>query len=156
MPKKAPKPVPKGMNTVTPVLNFKGDCSTAIAVYKKAFGAVVVGDIATGPNGKVLHAMIKIGGSNIMLSDVMHKDVSLAGLRSNMWVYVDDCDKMFNRAVAAGCTVVWPLTDMFWGDRTGVLKDPFGHQWSIATLKWVLKPEEMRKAQDEWLKSVKK
>ncbi len=155
---KAPKPVPEGMHTVTSVLNFKGDCLKAIEFYKKALGATVVGEVAKGPDNKVMHALIKIGDSSVMLSDLMGmgKEEDAVGLNNNLWVYVDNCDALFNRAVAAGATVTWPPTDQFWGDRVGVAKNPFGNQWSIATAKLVLTPEEIQKAQEEWLKTMKK
>lgn len=156
MPIKASKPIPDGIQSVTPVINFTGDCAQAIDFYKKAFGAEVVGDIAKAPDGKVLHAMIKIGDSNVMLSDVMGPAENAAGLRGNLWLYVDNCDSIFNRAAGAGCKVVWPLIDQFWGDRAGTIIDPFGHQWSIATLKWILTPQEMKEKQAEWFASLKR
>ncbi len=69
-------------------------------------------------------------------------------------MYVEDCDVIFNRAVEAGCEVLMPMADAFWGDRFGKVKDPFGHCWAIATHKWVLTPEEMQERQQEWLKSL--
>ena len=158
MAKKAPKPVPEGMHTVTSVLNFKGDCVKAIEFYQKAFGATVVGEVAKGPDNKVMHAMIKIGDSNVMLSDLMGmgKEEDAVGVRNNLWVYVKDCDALFNQAVGAGAAVTWSPTDQFWGDRVSVVKDPFGNQWSIATAKWIMTPEEMQKAQEEWFKTMKK
>lgn len=71
-----------------------------------------------------------------------------------MWVYVDDCDALYRRAIDAGCTVVNEIMDAFWGDRMGKIKDPFGHCWMIASQKYVLTPEEMQQRQDEWLKSL--
>ncbi len=152
---KAAKPIPEGMHTVTPVLNFNGNCEKAIEFYKKAFQATVVGEIAKGPGGMVLHALIKIGDANVMLSDLMGKQDNPVGLYGNMWIYIDDCDSMFNKAISAGAVAVWPLTDQFWGDRVGVIKDPFNHQWSIATLKFTMSQEEMQKKQDEWMKTMK-
>jgi PhnB protein len=157
MAKKAPRPVPEGMHMVTPVLNFKGDCVKAIEFFQKAFGAMVVGEVAKGPDAKVMHALIKIGDSNVMLSDlmVMGKEADAVGVRNNLWVYIDNCDTLFDRAVAAGAAVTWPPTDQFWGDRVAVVKDPFGNQWSIATAKWVMTQEEMQKAQVEFFKMMK-
>ena len=156
MPKKAPKPVPKGMHTVTSVLNFKGDCAEAIEFFKRAFGATVVGRIEKGADDKVMHALIKIGDSMVMLSDLMGPDKDPVGVRNNLWVYVNNCDTLFNRAVAAGATVTWPLSNQFWGDRVGVVRDPYGNQWSIATAKLVLTPRELQKAQEEWFKTMKR
>ncbi len=155
MPTKAANPVPHGMHTVTPVLNFRGNCSKAIDFYKEAFGATVVGDIATGPGGMVLNAMLKIGNSILMLSDLMQASGPTFGLNANLWIYTDDCDALFNRAVSAGCKAKGPMLDMFWGDRVGALTDPFDNQWSIASQKFVPTPEEMRKSQEEWMKSNK-
>ncbi len=76
--------------------------------------------------------------------------VATAGL----WVYVDDCDALFKQATDAGCQVLMPLEDAFWGDRMGKVKDPYGHCWAIATHKWVFTPEEMKKRQQEWLKKL--
>jgi PhnB protein len=156
MPRKSLKPVPKGMRTITPALNFKDNCIQAIEFYKKAFNAEVIGNIAKGPDGKVLHALMKVDDSCFMLSDVMGQDKEQFGLRANMWMYVAKCDSMFTQAVAAGAKILYPMTDQFWGDRVGALVDPFNHLWSIATLKWILTPEEMQKGQDEWFKSSKK
>jgi PhnB protein len=156
MPRKALKPIPKGMRTITPVLNFKGDCIKAIEFYKKAFGAKVIGEVVKGPDGKVLHALLKIGDSNVMLSDLMGQDDEQFGLHANMWVYIADCDSVFNRAIAAGAKVKYPIMDQFWGDRVGALVDPFNNLWSIATLKWIMTPEEIQKGQDDWFKSIKK
>jgi PhnB protein len=158
MPTKALKPVPEGMNTITTELYYNGNCLQAIEFYKKAFGATTIGEIAKGPDGKsVMHAMLKIGDSNIMLADAWPgnwetgpKNTATAGL----FLYVEDCDKLYNQAVKAGCIVVNEMMDAFWGDRMGKVKDPFGHCWSIASLKWILTPEEISKGMDEWMKSV--
>jgi len=75
---------------------------------------------------------------------------------ASMWVYVEDCDAVFNRAVEAGCEILEEMMDAFWGDRNGKVKDPFGHCWSIASHKWILTPEEMQKGQKEWEEGLKK
>ena len=158
MPEKAPRPVPEGMNTVTTQLWFDGNCGEAIEFYKQAFGAEQLGHIAYGPDGKsVMHAMVRIGDTNIMMADAWPgqwetapTDKATAGL----FVYADDCDAWCDRAIEAGCESLYPATDMFWGDRMGKVKDPYGHCWGIATHKWVLTPEEVQKGQDEWLASM--
>ena len=103
-----------------------------------------------GPDGKtIMHAEIQIGNSRVMLSDEMpgmsRSPQSLGGTASSLLLYVDDVDAAWQKAVAAGAKVVMPLADMFWGDRFGQLEDPFGHQWSMATHKEDVSPEEMGK-----------
>jgi PhnB protein len=154
MPQKATKPIPDGINTVTPYLVFTGNCSEAIDFYQKALGAKLVYAADKSPDGKVMHATLKIGDSNIMLSDTWQKGDGLSGLKSNLWLYVDDADVFYNRAVKAGCEVVMKMADAFWGDRLGEVRDPFGHTWNFATRKWVLTPEEVKDAEAKWLKSA--
>lgn len=158
MPQQAPKPVPEGMHTLTAHLWFNGNCLEAIEFYQKAFGAELVTPAVTGPNGKgVMHAMLKLGSSHLMMADAWPggwESGPKAGATAGLWLYVEDCDALFQRATKAGCEVVMPLMDAFWGDRMGKLKDPFGHGWAIATQKWVLTPEEMQARQQDWLKSL--
>jgi len=143
------KPVPEGMRTVTPHLVCAG-AAEAIAFYKKAFDAVELGRMP-GPQGKLMHAQIRIGDSAVMLVDEFPDwgsfgPKSLKGSPVTIHLYVDDADAVFERAVAAGATVTMPLADMFWGDRYGRLEDPFGHYWSIATHVRDVTPEEMQEA----------
>lgn len=159
MAKKTPNPVPAGLHTVTPNLVFNGNCKEALDFYKKAFNAELQGKIFYSPDGKtVWHSMIKIGDSNVMCSDAMEgssdkgpKDYTTVSLM----LYVDDCDAWFKRAKEAGGEVIMPVEDMFWGDRMGNLKDPFGHSWAIASAKWEYTPEEMQKGQDEFVAHMK-
>ncbi|MFI5323452.1 MAG: VOC family protein [Thermodesulfobacteriota bacterium] len=133
------KPVPEGMNTVTPHLVCKG-AAQAIEFYKEAFGAEERGRLST-PDGKnVLHAALRIGDSVIMLADEFLDwgsvgPETLKGTPVVIHLYVEDADSVFDQAVKAGATVTMPLEDMFWGDRYGKLRDPFGHSRSIATHK---------------------
>ena len=129
-------PVPADMHTVTPHLVCAG-AAEAIEFYKKAFGAT---DAITmpGPGGKLMHAQIRINGSAVMLVDEMPEHGALGpkalkGTPVTIHLYVDDVDAFVARAVQAGATLKMPVTDMFWGDRYGVLIDPFGHSWSVAT-----------------------
>jgi PhnB protein len=143
------KPVPDGMRTVTPHLVCAG-AADAIDFYKKAFNAVEVGRLA-GPQGKLMHAQIRIGDSAVMLVDEFPDwgsfgPKSLKGSPVTIHLYVEDVDAAFKRAVDAGATVKMALADMFWGDRYGVLEDPFGHYWSIATHVRDVSPEEMQQA----------
>ncbi|NLG18723.1 MAG: glyoxalase/bleomycin resistance/extradiol dioxygenase family protein [Fibrobacter sp.] len=151
MPKKTPNPVPEGMHTITPYLSFKNNCNEAIAFYEKALGAKLIGGIEKTPDGRVMHSMMKVGDSNFMLSDSF-RPVTYGTPMIEMWLYVDDADALFDRAVKAGCEITMQMEDAFWGDRLGQVKDPFGHIWSIATAKWELSPEEMKQREQEWMK----
>jgi PhnB protein len=145
---KARSPVPEGFHTVTPHLVFD-DSSQAIEWYKKSLGAEEA-SCMRGPDGKVIHAELQIGNSRFMLNDAMgggRSPKALGGSPVGFWIYVPDCDAVFNRAVAAGANVapgpMGQLTDQFWGDRSGTFTDPFGYQWTIATRKEDLSREEM-------------
>ncbi len=154
MPQKAPTPVPEGIHTVTPYLVFKGDCSKAVEFYQKAFGATLPMPPEKTPDGKVMHATLKIGDSIIMMSDTFQNPENATGMKTNLWLYVDDSDAYFKRAIQAGCAVAMKMEDAFWGDRVGEVKDPFGHTWNFATRKWMLTPQEMEKREEEWMKSA--
>jgi len=154
---KARKAVPEGHHTVTPQLTLD-NAAQAIDWYKRALGATEVSR-AVGPDGKVMHAEVRIGDSPIMLNDEMGGAKSAKAIGSSpasLWVYVEDCDALFNRAVAAGARVapgpMGQLTDQFWGDRTGTFTDPHGYRWTIATHKEDLTPEEMQQRQDAFMK----
>jgi PhnB protein len=146
------KPIPQGFRSVTPYLTLN-DAARAIDFYKRAFGAQEVMRMA-GPDGKIGHAEIKIGDSMIMLADEMagsgsRSPQSLAGTTGGIFLYVENADAVFNQAVSAGAQVEAPLADMFWGDRYGRLRDPFGHSWSVATHKEDIAPAEMSKRMQE-------
>ncbi|WP_353154282.1 VOC family protein [Herminiimonas fonticola] len=141
--------IPAGMHSVTPHLVCAG-AADAIAFYIKAFNAVETFRLP-GPEGKLMHAQLRIGDSTIMLVDEMPScgalgPKALKGTPISLHLYVEDADAAFARAVAAGASVKLALTDMFWGDRYGVVEDPFGHQWSIATHIRDVGPEEMQQA----------
>jgi PhnB protein len=141
------KPIPNDMHTITPHL-VCADASAAIAFYQQAFGATELSRLP-GPGGKLMHASVRIGDSTVMLVDEFPEwgsvgPKALKGSPVTLHMYVTDADVAFKRAVDAGATVKMPLEDMFWGDRYGVLIDPFGHQWSIATHIRDLTPEEIR------------
>ncbi len=144
---KAARPIPEGYHTVTPYLAVdSGD--EAIRFYKKAFGAEEILRMR-GPDGKsVMHAEIRIGDSHVMLAEEFpgvgnRSPKSLGGTSASVHLYVNDVDAAFKRAVEAGAEVVMPVTDMFWGDRFGKVRDPFGQEWSLATAKETLTPEEI-------------
>jgi PhnB protein len=145
----AVKPIPDGMHSVTPHLVCAG-AADAIEFYKKAFGAVEGGRMP-GPDGKVMHAQIKIGDSHVMLADEFPDYGSvgpkaLGGTAVTLHLYVPNADEVFQRALDAGATVKMPIGDMFWGDRYGIVTDPFGHSWSIATHMKDMTPEQMAAA----------
>lgn len=139
MPKKV-RPVPKGFTTVTPHLSVK-DAQAALAFYKKAFGAKVLGKMMA-PDGKVLHADLMIGDAHVFLADPM---MGAEPRTNSIHLYVENADKVWKKAVAAGAKVVMPLENAFWGDRYGLLADPFGQQWSIASHVEDVSPADMKK-----------
>jgi PhnB protein len=149
------KPIPDGYHAVTPYL-IVGDGARAIEFYKQAFGAVEVMRMH-GPGGKVGHAEIRIGDSPIMLADEFpgcdtRSPASLGGSPVSIYLYVEDADTVFARAVAAGATAVRPVEDQFYGDRTGGLRDPFGHIWHVGTHREDLSAEELRRRHEEFIK----
>lgn len=126
---------PKGMHSVTPHLVCAG-AAKAIEFYKKAFDAQELMRLEA-PNGKIMHACIRIGDSALMLVDEMEEcntssPKTLKGTPVTLHLYVKNCDDAIKKAAAAGATIVMPAEDMFWGDRYGVVEDPFGHRWSMA------------------------
>jgi uncharacterized glyoxalase superfamily protein PhnB len=159
MPQTAPNPVPEGMNTVTTHLLFNGNCRQAIEFYEKTFDASVVGEIMDGPEGKtVMHALMKFGDTFIMMADGMPGSWEKGPAdhtTASLFMYVNDCDAVYNKALAAGCRVEHPMMDAFWGDRMGNIVDPFGHAWGIASHRWDLTPEEMAKGYEEWMREMK-
>jgi PhnB protein len=154
---KAKSAVPAGFHAVTPQLTLDNAAQT-IEWYKKALGAEELSR-ATGPDGKIMHAEIRVGDSIIMLNDVMGPNGkgprAYGGSPASLWVYVQDSDAVFNRAVAAGARVLegamGKMADQFWGDRAGTLKDPEGYMWTIATRKEDLTPEEMDRRGKEFM-----
>jgi uncharacterized glyoxalase superfamily protein PhnB len=132
----------------------------AVEFYKQAFGAVEKG-VMKGPDGKVMHAELRIGDSLFMLADEFPQFGSLSpqtigGTGTGLHIYVEDVDSAFDRAIKAGATVEMPVSEMFWGDRFGKLVDPFGHKWSIATHTRDMSAEEIEEAQSEFMKQMPK
>jgi PhnB protein len=142
------KPVPEGYHTVTPYLIFDG-AGGAIEFYKRALGASEVMRL-DDPSGRIHHAEIRIGDSQIMLADE-HPELqalspkTIGGSPVTMHVYVEDVDAAVDRAVKAGAKLVRPVADQFYGDRTGGIEDPFGYRWFIATHKEDLTLDEVRR-----------
>ncbi len=142
------RPVPLGYEGITPYLTVRG-AEQALAFYKKAFGAKETLRLA-GPDGRVMHAEMKVFDRMVMLADEAPEQgrlgpQSLKGTTVGLFVYSQDVDKALARAVAAGATVKMPAQDMFWGDRFGSVEDPAGHTWQIATHKEDVAPREMQK-----------
>ena len=150
--------VPEGVSTVVPHLSIRG-AKKAIEFYKAAFGAEVALMMPMGPD-LVGYADLKIHGSHLYLADAMpgwgpvQSPGDLKGTTVTMHLWVEDVDSVFARAVAAGAKVVMPVADQFWGDRYGLVSDPFGHTWAIATRKEDLTAEEMLRRGQEAMASM--
>jgi PhnB protein len=155
MVEKKVKAIPYGYHVVTPYLTVR-DAAQAIEFYKKAFGAEERVRMP-GPDGKIMHAELRLGDSVIMLGEEnlamsSPSPASLGGTASGIMIYCEDVDQAFDRALRSGAKAIMPPADMFWGDRYGQLVDPFGHKWSIGTHVKDMSPDEMKKAQDAWMK----
>jgi len=143
------QPIPSGMHTVTPHLICAG-AADAIEFYKKAFNGIELTRLP-GPDGKLLHASVRLGDSTVMLSDEFPAwggfgPKSLKGSPVTIHLYVENVDAFVAQAAAAGAKITMPVSDMFWGDRYGQLVDPFGHRWSVATHVRDVTPEDMPEA----------
>ncbi|MBS3184963.1 MULTISPECIES: VOC family protein [unclassified Pseudomonas] len=144
----AAKPIPEGQHSITPYLAIN-NAAKAIEFYKLAFGATEMFRLE-GPGGTVGHAELRIGDSSLMLGDPCDREggltasQKLTGAGVGLHLYVEDCDKVYAHALAAGGTSLHPVTDQFYGDRSGTLKDPFGNIWFVSTHKEDLTPDEIR------------
>jgi PhnB protein len=142
------KPIPDGYHTATPYLIVSG-AAKALEFYKNAFGATELFRMPQ-PDGRIGHAEIQIGNSRIMLADEHHEigaksPQTIGGSAVSILLYVEDADRVFNQAAAAGAKVTRPLENQFYGDRMGGLTDPFGHAWYVATHVEDVSPEELQK-----------
>ena len=142
----ATRPIPEGHHTVTPYLSCRG-AADAIAFYERALDAKLLFSM-NQPDGRVGHAELQIGGSRVMLADEFPEigfqgPLTLGGAGVHLHLYVDDADAAFERAIAAGAEVLRPMTDQFYGDRSGTVQDPFGHVWHIATHVEDVSPEQL-------------
>jgi PhnB protein len=151
------KPIPEGFHTLTPHITVR-DAAGAIEFYKKALNAQVL-HVSHTPNGKVMHASLKIGDSIVMLNDefpewggALAPRGEATGFAIN--VYVEDVDRLFAQAVGAGAVVKMPLMDQFWGDRYGHVLDPYGFRWALATHVRDVSPQELEKAQADMMKQM--
>lgn len=139
--------IPEGYSSVTPYL-IVSDTASAIKFYEKAFGATEVMRL-DGPHNKIWHAEVQIGNARVMLADEFiemgfHCPKTLGGAGVSLLIYVDDVDTVFSQALTVGATKLRAVQDQFYGDRSGMLRDPYGHIWSIATHKEDLSNEEIR------------
>jgi PhnB protein len=153
---KAKSAVPEGLHTITPHL-ILDNAAEAIEWYKKALG-IEERSRALGPDGRIMHAELRLGNSSIYVNDAMMGSKgprALGGSPVYLWIYVDDCDALFNRAVAAGGKVnrgaMGEMQDQFWGDRSGTFTDPQGYTWTIATRKEDLAPQEVHQRQEAFM-----
>lgn len=144
--------IPTGFHTLTPHITVR-NAGEAVEFYKKAIGAEVV-HLSHMPDGKIMHASLRIGDSILMLNDEMPEYGVLSPLARNgsavtLHIYTEDPDTVFNQAVSAGAQIKMPIMDQFWGDRYGVVTDPYGHTWSIAAHVRDMSPEEMERERAE-------
>ena len=159
MPQEASSPVPRGMHTVTTRLWFDGNCSEALAFYERLFGARIVTPPVAAPEGEgILHAMLRLGDVDLMMADARPdrwEQGPRMGVTASLWLYTEDCDALYRRAVDAGCEAIEPVLEAFWGDRAGKVRDPFGHCWVIASRAWTLTPEELQGRREAWWRGRK-
>ncbi len=153
------KALPEGYHTVTPSFTFK-DSKKALEFYKKAFGAKVL-DLMPNLNDQgIMHATMQIGNSIMMMGDEMPNPncgksaETLGGSPISLFIYVPDVDAAFKQAIDAGGIATMPVADMFWGDRAGSLRDPFGYSWMLATHKQDLTPDQVRKNAEAFFASM--
>jgi len=151
------KPIPEGYHALTPSLAVD-NAAKAIEFYKRAFGATERGRMP-GPGDTIAHAELQIGDSVLMLADPFPQSSvkppkELGGSSVGIFLYVEDVDEVVQQAIDAGGTVMMPVEDQFWGDRFGVVADPFGHQWMIATHTQDLTPEEIMERGKEAMASM--
>ncbi len=152
------KSIPEGYHAITPSLTFK-DSQKGIEFYKKAFGAKVLDALASPTGHGLMHATIQIGNSIVMMGDEMPNCKSAETLGSSpisLYVYVSNADAAFKQAVEVGGTEVMPVADMFWGDRAGSIRDPFGYSWMIATHKQDLTQEQICKGAEAFFAQIAK
>ena len=147
------KRIPEGCHSVTPHLTVR-DASKAIAFYQKAFGAKEVRR-SPGPDGRLMFAELQLGDSRFYLNDEFPEmggksPLALNGTPVVIHHYVEDVDRVFQQALAAGATVRFPLADQFWGDRYGILVDPFGHHWAVASHVKDVTPADLAKAAESF------
>lgn len=148
-------PVPEDFHTITPQIAVKGVAS-AIDWYTRALGARELLRSAAPDGQSIMHSELLLGDSRFFVVDEfpesMQSPETLGGTSVRLHLYVRDVDSLFNRAVEAGATVLMPVADRFWGDRYGILLDPFGHRWSIASRIEDLSPKTLQDRAKAWVK----
>ena len=157
--KKKVQPIPKGFHSVTPNLVVR-DCSAAIDFYKKVFGAKELSRMPTPDGRAIWHAELRIGDSIVFVNDATPGMEAMLPTPerpapTSLWIYAKDADEKFDRAVKAGCGAVMPMMDMFWGDRSGTVKDPYGYLWGISKHVKDMTPKQMREAGKAFAESQK-
>jgi uncharacterized glyoxalase superfamily protein PhnB len=157
-PSQTVKPIPSGYASVSASL-IVPDVDEALAFYQRALGAVPGDCLRSEDNATALHGEIRIGDSTVMLSPENESwgtksPVTLGGSPVHLHLYVTDADAAFRRAVQAGCQVLYPMEDAFWGDRYGKVKDPFGHCWGFATRREELSPSEIAQRGHAWMRRM--
>ena len=154
----AVRSIPEGYHSITPSITCKG-AARAIDFYKEVFHAKELSRM-TMPGNMIGHADLLIGDSHLMLNDEFPGMASAPSPNStpsvNLFLYTENVDQLFDRAVKAGCKVEMPLSNQFWGDRYGKVRDPFGHQWGLAQHIEDVAPEEMKRRSDEWAAKMSK
>jgi PhnB protein len=154
----AVRPIPEGYHSISPSLTCK-NAAKALEFYKSVFNAKVLVNMS-GPGGMIMHAELQIGDSKIFVNDEIPGMVLAPASGSptgvNIFLYTQDVDSIYNRAVSQGAKVTMPLANQFWGDRYGKFTDPFGHEWAVATHVEEVAPEEMKRRQEEMMKQMSK
>ena len=142
------KPVPEGHHSVTPYLTVRG-AGKVIDFLEQAFGAKPMAEPFKGPDGKIVHAEVRIGDSPVMIAE---ESEMMKAMPSALYVYVPDVDGVYRQAIKAGGKSVMEPADMFYGDRSGSVKDPAGNSWTIATHKEDVPAPEMKKRAEAFFK----
>lgn len=146
-PKKTVQAVPTDVAQLTPYFSVKG-ADQALAFYQQVFGAKLVRPPMKTPDGKIMHAVLKVGNAQLMLSEQMNPMMT-TGRSSSVMLYVKDTNAIFQKAISLGAKQLVPVQDMFWGDRWGMFEDPFQNVWQIATHLEDVKPAEMAKRMEQ-------
>jgi PhnB protein len=154
----AVRPIPEGFHTITPHMVVRG-VADAIDFYRKAFGAEELYRNLAPDGVRIIHAELLLGDSRFFLVDEnpawgAHSPLSLNGASITLHLYVEDVDTFFERAVAAGCEVKMPVQDCFWGERYGMLRDPYGHSWSVSTQVEDLSPAQIQERAKDYFNKM--
>ena len=146
------KPISEDFQSVIPTIHIDG-AAKAIELYKEAFGAEEKHRLNCPKTGRIIHCALKIGNSNIFISDAIEEMMATPSKDLKFYLYVPNADKAIERAKKAGCSEMMPATDMFWGDRMGAVTDKYGFKWSIAHHVKDVSKEDMEAAMKDWIES---